>query len=60
MLSTQSAVDAYALQVLPRKAYVPGLGLVRVLSYEDPDTFRVLTKQDHTYRIPRNRMEFRK
>ena len=44
---------------LPRKAYVPGLGLVRIIGYPSPGTFRVLTNRDRTYRIPRDRMEFR-
>jgi hypothetical protein len=45
---------------IPTRAYLPGRGPVRVISYDGNDRFTVLTNRDVTVRVHRDRLSFRK
>lgn len=45
---------------LPTKAYLPGIGRVRVIQYVAPGHFRVLDTRDQTRLVHRDRLTMRK
>lgn len=52
----RSWINPTRMSTLPADGYVKGLGHVRIVGYLGPDHFRVLTRKDRTYLIPRSRL----